>query len=90
MKYKNITLDYITKHLNSHLVNKGSDIRITHTDEIFFAEIYTGKNKVSTGKGGLIMFLKELGNNLDLFKVEYNSIILNKEEKEQLISELFK
>ena len=55
-----------------------------------FAEIYTGKNKVSTGKGGLIMFLKELGNNLDLFKVEYNSIILNKEEKEQLISELFK
>lgn len=86
-----ITLEHITKHLNTYLENKKeSDIRITHDNKVFFVEIYSGSHKVNTGLSGLKMFLKELGNDISFFKVEYNGKILNKEEKEELIKDLFK
>lgn len=86
-----ITLEHITKHLNTYLENKKeSDIRITHDNKIFLAEIYSGSHKVNTGLGGLKMFFNNLGNDISFFKVEYNGKILNKEEKEGLIVSISK
>jgi len=69
---------------------KESDVIIVENPEEFWVSINTGRMKVNTGKGGLIMFLKELGNNSDLLKIEYNGIILNGEQKKELINSLSK
>ena len=43
--------------------------------------------KLNTGIGGFKMFLDDISD-LDFMKVEYNDIILNKEQKQELLNKI--
>ena len=91
--YKNITLEQVTEHLNSIIkekeedINIKPDIKIIDRDNLFWVSISGMNLKLNTGIGGFKMFLDDISD-LDFMKVEYNDIILNKEQKQELLNKI--
>lgn len=83
--YRNLDIFDVTKHLNNYIYEKDNsdskpDIKINCDDTGYF---FVKWGSIGTGIGGFKNLLKEV-KGLDMFKVSYNGIILNKEEKQDL------
>lgn len=93
MNYKNITIEQITEGFNSLIKereldeNIKPDIKIVNNEEMFWVSINGNGLKLNTGRGGLKLFFDNLSD-LDFMKVEWNGIVLNSKQKQELFNNI--